>query len=184
MRRQGTAAERILWAPNGPFPGLSESLQTRVLAGVWRCQAVQIPSAQLLHPRGTAMVQAVRPVDSTVRLVEQLNALSQLVESLAFRVVELEERLAASELKIQPLLKASIPAGHTDDTELRLDDTEERIARLEALLTGVGSVSQARSWGAQPARQQQPLDPEPESLEDPDPFIDEGEQSFMDELAA
>ena len=82
------------------------------------------------------MVQAGRPVDSTVRLVEQLNALSQLAESLAFRVVELEERLAATELKLKPLLEASLPAAQLHDTELRLEDTEERIARLESLLNG------------------------------------------------
>ena len=112
------------------------------------------------------MVEAVRPVDAIVRLVEQLNALSQLIESLAFRVVELEERLAASELRIKPLLEAGIAAAHSDHTELRLNDTEERIARLESLLRGA-------VHGAQP-----------ELLENPDPFIDEGEQPFMDELAA
>ncbi|MEB3277059.1 MAG: hypothetical protein VKM92_08845 [Cyanobacteriota bacterium] len=112
------------------------------------------------------MVQAVRPVDAIARLVEQLNALSQLTESLAFRMVELEERLAASELRIQPLLDAGIAAAHSDHTELRLGDTEERIARLESLLRGAvhGALH--------------------EPLEDPDPFIDEGEQPFMDELAA
>jgi hypothetical protein len=71
------------------------------------------------------MVEAVRPVDAIARLVEQLNALSQLVESLAFRVVELEDRLAASELRIKPLLDAGIAAAHSDPTELRLNDTEE-----------------------------------------------------------
>ena len=130
------------------------------------------------------MVEAVRTVDSIVRLVEQLNALSQLTESLAFRVVELEERLAASELSMKPLLEAGIPAAQTDDTELRLEDTEECIARLESLLIGAGSRSQPRNRGAQPARHQPPMDPALESLGDPDPFIDEGEQPFMDELAA
>ena len=120
------------------------------------------------------MVQAVRPVDSTLRLVEQLNALSQLTESLAFRLVELEERLAATEMKLKPLLEAGAAATPGDDTELRLEDTEERIARLESLLNGVGSISLGRPWSA----------PEPVVYDDPDPFIEEGEQPFMDELAA
>ena len=106
------------------------------------------------------MVEAVRTGDSTLRLVEQLNALSQLTESLAFRVVELEEKLAATEQKLKPLLDASGSAAHADDTELRLEDTEERIARLESLLNGAGSLG------------------------DSDPFIKEGEQPFMDELVA
>lgn len=111
------------------------------------------------------MVEAVRTGDSTLRLVEQLNALSQLTESLAFRVVELEEKLAATELKLKPLLDASSSTAHADDTELRLEDTEERIARLESLLNGAGSLGVVRSG-------------------DPDPFPEEGEQPFMDELVA
>lgn len=128
------------------------------------------------------MVETVRPVDSVLRLVEQLNALSQLTESLAFRVVELEERLAAPELRIKPSLDAGIPAAQADDTELRLDDTEERIARLESLLTGAGSMSQPRNRDAQPPSHHPPRDPELKTLGAPDPFIDEGEQPFIDEL--
>jgi len=123
------------------------------------------------------MVQAGRPVDSTLRLVEQLNALSQLTESLAFRVVELEERLAATELKLQPLMESTPSVAQTEDTELRLEVTEERIARLESLLNGSGSLGAGRIWGPAKERHSEPV-------EDSDPFIDEGEQPFMDELAA
>jgi hypothetical protein len=130
------------------------------------------------------MVEAVRPGDSTLRLVEQLNALSQLTESLAFRVVELEERLAATELKLKPLLDASGSAAHADDTELRLEDTEERIARLESLLNGAGSLGVVHSGGAGAAGMGVSEDRHPDALEDPDPFIEEGEQPFMDELVA
>jgi hypothetical protein len=118
------------------------------------------------------MAETTRPVDPTRRLVDQLNALSELTESLAFRLVELEERLAASEMLIQPLLEAATAAGPAEYTELRLDDTEDRIARLESLLNGVASAA-----GGKP-------DPHPAVLEDPDPFIEDGEQPFMDELVA
>lgn len=125
------------------------------------------------------MVDAVRPVDATLRLVEQLNALSQLTETLAFRLVELEERLAASEQLLQPLLEAGMTAPQAEATELRLEDTEERIARLESLLNGAGASGQARGWSPLPTG----LSREPEPLDDPDPFLEEGEQPFMDELA-
>lgn len=132
------------------------------------------------------MVETVRPLDSTLRLVEQLNALSQLTESLAFRVVELEERLAATELKLKPLIEASGSVAQGDDTELRLEDTEERLARLESLLNGSGSLGVVRPWGATPVAANQRIAEEQhlEPQEDPDPFIDEGEQPFMDELVA
>ena len=116
------------------------------------------------------MVEAVRPGNSTPRLVDQLNALSQLTESLAFRVVELEERLAATENQLKPLLAEPHPARLADDTELRLEDTEERIARLESLLNGAAMVGMGKGQLA--------------LLNDQDPFIDEGEQPFMDDLVA
>ncbi len=137
------------------------------------------------------MVKAVRPVDSTLRLVEQLNALSRLTESLAFRVVELEERLAATEMKVKPLLEAGAATTPDHDTELRLEDTEERIARLESVLHGVGSISLGRQ-GSEPVAEGlmaqasilEEAQSEPVAYDDPDPFIEEGEQPFMDELAA
>lgn len=130
------------------------------------------------------MVETVRPLDSTLRLVEQLNALSQLTESLAFRVVELEERLAATELNLKLLVEGAPGAADADDTELRLDDTEERLARLESLLNGAGSLGVVRPLGAAPATEAGSAGPHPELPEDPDPFIEEGEQPFMDELVA
>lgn len=132
------------------------------------------------------MVHAVRPVDPTLRLVEQLNALSQLTESLAFRLVELEERLALTEARVTPLLEAGTASVSSDDTELRLEDTEERIARLESLLNGAGSISQPRTWSqaAVPEPTDDGAPPESLAYDNPDPFLEEGEQAFMDELAA
>lgn len=99
-----------------------------------------------------------------MRLAAQLHSLSELTETLAFRLLELEERLAAHDLRVQSLLESQLPAtaDSTADTELRLEDTEERLARLESLLLGAETSSAP-------------------ALDDPFP-IDDGEQPFMDEL--
>lgn len=74
-----------------------------------------------------------------LRLASQIQTLSELTESLAFRLLELEERLVAQELSLQPLLEAevAVPGEAASDTELRLEETEERLARLETLLRGL-----------------------------------------------
>jgi hypothetical protein len=105
-----------------------------------------------------------------MRLAGQLHSLSELTETLAFRLLELEERLAAHDLRLQELLQAQggemAEAG--SDTELRLEDTEERLARLESLLGGLAGSATGHPTPA-PA------------LGDPFP-VDDGEQPFMDEL--
>jgi hypothetical protein len=126
------------------------------------------------------MVPAVRPVradPTSLRLVAQLNALSQLTEMLAFRVVELEEKLAATEQMLESV-SAPVPC---ETTELRLEETDERISRLETLLHGAGALAPALH-PAGGARMKTSL--EPPSLDDSELFIEEGEQAFMDELAA
>lgn len=113
---------------------------------------------------------------SLMRLASQIQSLSELTESLAYRLLELEERLAVQELKLQPLLQTAGTAQHGEsaDTELRLDDTEERLARLEALLSGLaGSASTA------PAQSAAVL---PLHSDSDETFYEEGEQPFMDEL--
>lgn len=121
----------------------------------------------------------VAPGPLVLRLTSQLQALSELTESLAFRLLELEERLGGQELRMQPLLEsASRDALHLDDTELRLNDTEARLARLESLLGGSqepGATRQGASVLAL-ARAEQSIGPV-------DPFFEEGEQLFMDEQA-
>ncbi|MFQ6539951.1 MULTISPECIES: hypothetical protein [Aphanothece] len=107
--------------------------------------------------------------DPAERLAFQLNTLTEVVETLTFRLLELEERMAAQDLRLQPLLEsgqASADPFH-EETELRLEDTEDRLRRLESVLNGL------EAGGA--ARHLQPLD---------NPFPDEGEQPFMDELTA
>ncbi len=130
------------------------------------------------------MAPDVRPVRADAisqRLVAQLNALTQVTEALAFRVVELEETLAATEQLLEPLLEAVPAADHCDSTELRLEETEERISRLETLLRGAGALTPARHPGVG-VRITATL--EPPSRDDSELFIEEGEQAFMDELVA
>jgi hypothetical protein len=113
---------------------------------------------------------------SLMRLASQIQSLSELTESLAYRLLELEERLAVQELKLQPLLQtgSSAQTGESGDTELRLEDTEERLARLEALLSGLaGSVPTALRQEAAVLSLQQNGDAT---------FFEEGEQPFMDDL--
>jgi hypothetical protein len=116
-------------------------------------------------------------------LADQLRTLSEVAETLTFRLLELEERLAAQELKVQPLLETQ-SAGQgliAEDTELRLGDTEDRLARLEGLLSGLESPGAARHL--QPVE----MAPQESFLDDglpEDSFLDEEEQPFLDELSA
>ena len=66
--------------------------------------------------------------DCTQRLAGQLRALSEVTETLTVRLLELEERLLAQESKLEPLM--------AEDTEFRMADTEDRLFRLEGLLSG------------------------------------------------
>ena len=84
------------------------------------------------------------PTTALPRLAEQLRVLSELTETLTYRLLELEERLASQELRVGPLLDvaAADPVGAAlvqEEMELRLDDTEERLSRLEGVLNGLDS---------------------------------------------
>ena len=114
-----------------------------------------------------------------------------MAEAITFRLLELEERLAAQELRLEPLLEghADSQGLFADDTELRLDDTEDRLARLEGLLKGIENQGVGRHLRpvvasqlahAQEAQQESFLD---DSLVE-QPFLDEEEQPFLDELSA
>lgn len=76
------------------------------------------------------------------RLAEQLHVLSELTETLTYRLLELEERLASQELRVRPLLDAvggdpAEAAVLQEEMELRLEDTEVRLCRLEGVLSGL-----------------------------------------------
>ncbi len=143
------------------------------------------------------MTSESQPLAWSSRLADQLQVLSEVAESLTYRMLMLEERLAGQE---QRLLE---PADGVDpllaeEMELRLLDTEERLARIEGLL-GDGEAAAAgrhlqpvrpagrpakdltRPGSARQASGAGPV--EAEILQD-DPFLDEGEQPFMDELTA
>lgn len=136
----------------------------------------------------SASLNPASDVQPVLRLATQLQTLSELTESLAFRLLELEERLAAQELRIESLVQLEgAESGHGADTELRLDDTEERLARLETLLSGLASPGAARQAAgvlplSRPERDAQgdlSFSPDAELAEEP--FYEEDEQPFMDE---
>ena len=134
------------------------------------------------------------PEDSSLRLADQLQVLSQVAEALTYRLLELEERLVGHEDRIGARLEevADLEASHGAAMDERLGDTEERLARIEAALRGLDRAGASRHLQAvqPPALQQEPpaFLPVAESFdlgqEEVDPFLDEGEQPFMDELIA
>jgi hypothetical protein len=125
------------------------------------------------------------------RLSEQLESLSQVGEMLTLRLLELEERLESLERHL-----AQLPAGvepDADDTGRLLAATDERISRLEELLSGGGQrLKLVPEPEAQP--EAEPVlaaleDGEDGGFDEPElelhPFPEEeGEQPFMDELSA
>lgn len=134
------------------------------------------------------------PEDSALRLADQLQVLSQVAEALTYRLLELEERLGGHEDRVGARLEevADLEAAHGAAMDERLGDTEERLARIEAALRGLDRIGPSRHLQAvqPPALQQEPPRslPAAESFdsgdEEVDPFLDEGEQPFMDELIA
>ena len=98
------------------------------------------------------MATAPEAADPALRLAEQLQSLSQVAETLTYRLLDLEERLNAQEARSLERLQAeSAAAAHqAEETELRLLETEDRLERLEILLGG----EEARSNAAPPARLQ------------------------------
>ena len=74
--------------------------------------------------------------DCTQRLAAQLRALSEVTETLTVRLLELEERLLAQESKLEPLM--------AEGTEFRMADTEDRLSRLEGLLSGGAHMGKDR----------------------------------------
>ncbi len=112
-----------------------------------------------------------------LRLSEQMQALSLVSETLTLRLLELEERLAALEAALEGLQhqQQSHPAS-ADSAEL-LTATEERIARLEELLN---EQSAPRQTNVHPLERAAISEPELEL----NPFPEDEEQPFMDELSA
>jgi hypothetical protein len=144
---------------------------------------------------------------SVQRLAGQLHQLSELAEALTFRLLELEERFEAHEVGFRSLVDGAgrLGEGMADAVNLRMGDTEERLARIEAVLKGLERPAAARHLHTvqPPVLQQEPLaapmarplhprssiqlhehQEEGEQEGNDNPFLEEGEQTFMDELTA
>lgn len=129
------------------------------------------------------------PVSATLqhRISEQLQALSQVGESLTLRLLDLEERLKLIEEHLSDQASRSEADTGLEHTGEILALTEERIARLEDLLTGQrlehaggGRPHLHLSSAATHAKSSSTAVEEPEL----DPFPEDEEQPFMDELSA
>ena len=113
------------------------------------------------------MAPDLKAADCTQRLANQLQTLTEVAEILTFRLLELEERLTVHEVRLEQLLEGALTSGApmAEGTELRLVETEDRLARLESLLKGVAA--------------QAPYQDEPKCEEDPiaaeEPFLDDQE---------
>ena len=198
-RLDRTAPERILWASFGLFAALSESLQ-RLGSGQFACTRYHlaktvsichpIPQSLVMsspHPASQSPGSGPGGAEGHERVAEQLQTLSQVVETITYRLLELEERLAGQESRMQDLhQQAGRSIQLSDGAEQRCDDTEERLVRLELLLNGMDASS-----SAPPSRHLQPvqsgrdggLDGEERDTID-GPFLEEPEQPFMDDLEA
>ena len=121
-----------------------------------------------------------------LRLSEQMQALSLVSETLTLRLLELEERLSALEGQLEGLQHLQSNTLSNDSADM-LTATEERIARLEDLLTEQSPPPRASVHPLQrpkpEASAQNPGFNEPELELNPFPEEDE-EQPFMDELSA
>ena len=118
---------------------------------------------------------------SSQRLADQLQALSVLAESLTIRVLELEERLLAQERRAHP----GEDAASRQELELRLEDTDQRLLRIEALLHDLERPAPSRHLQEvpRPTAHQAP-GARPSSTPGEEIFPEDGEQLFMDEQIA
>ncbi len=111
--------------------------------------------------------------DCTLRLADQLRALSEVTETLTFRLLELEERLLIQEHQAQDLIDGPQVA---EATEFRMAETEGRLSRLETVLRGVAASS--------PARQLRPVQAA-DQIEQESFLVDDfQDEPFLDELSA
>ena len=123
------------------------------------------------------------------RLSEQLQALSLVGETLTLRLLELEERLSTLEELLGELHPSDAADAGSAAIEM-LTATEDRIARLEELLgdatphrgsrvpATVHPLAPRQSPGSELSDDRS--EPEPEL----NPFPEDEEQPFMDELSA
>ena len=125
------------------------------------------------------MAPELKAADCTQRLADQLQTLSEVAEILTFRLLELEERLMGHEVRLEQLLEGALTSGApmAEGTELRLVQTEDRLARLESLLKGVAVQA---PYQDEPVAEEDPIAdeetiPEQETIAEEEPFLDEQE---------
>jgi len=133
------------------------------------------------HPTSQSVGLEASSAECHERLADQLHTLSQVVETITYRLLELEERLTEQESQLQALDQQSGASVQlSDGAEQRFDDTEERLVRLESLLNGLEPAPSAgTSRHLQPVRGRDLADPElvPELHATIDgPFREEPEQ--------
>ncbi len=125
------------------------------------------------------MAPELKAADCTQRLADQLQTLSELAEILTFRLLELEERLTVHEGRLEQLLDGGLASGGpmAEGTELRLVETEDRLARIESLLKGV--AAQVPHQDEPVAEEETIADeetiPEEETIAEEEPFLDDHE---------
>lgn len=122
--------------------------------------------------------------EALARLADQLHALSRLAETLTIRLLELEERLQTQQERLEPLIEGAQgpDPALAEALDLRLEDTEQRLAQLESLLQGGATLRAVPAYGSR-GRAPFAIDAVEEEAE-LDPFPEEGEQPFMDERVA
>jgi hypothetical protein len=119
------------------------------------------------------MAPELKAADCTQRLADQLQTLSEVAEILTFRLLELEERLTVHEVRLEQLLEGATASGApmAEGTELRLVETEDRLARLESLLKGVAVQA---PYQDEPVAEEDPIADE-ETIPEEEPFLDDHE---------
>lgn len=140
---------------------------------------------------------AAEPVEAGRRLGDQLHALSQVAETLTYRLLDLEEKLAAQEEMLRSLTGSAMGSDpeQVEQMEQRLGETEARLIHLEELLADAEPPATVRRLQAlptaaeaagpalsRPARIGEAMADDDELLDEP--FPEEGEQPFMDERIA
>jgi chromosome segregation ATPase len=121
----------------------------------------------------------------TQRPLQQLQLMSELSETLTYRLLELEERLAEAERELAQLREQAQGVPELPPAvESFLEQTDERLARVEELLRrgdgrggGTGVVAARPLMAVSPAGRFQDQVEEVEA----DPFPEEEEQAFLDD---
>jgi hypothetical protein len=156
------------------------AFQNRYKAQPWRLPATSVPSGQIKPGIGMSAISAS---ELQQRLSEQLQSLSQVGEILTLRLLELEERLDGLEEQLLELdSRDPMSNAGQGETGALLAATEERIMRLEEMLTGRGRLEPL------PLRRHLHAQEEGSPAGEPEPgrnlFPEDEEQPFMDELSA